>query len=157
MARSSARLGFVARRRRVVLPALLMFAGWGFGAPLPSVTALHVFPRSLRIDRGFPFSLRIAYTLGAGGRVTFTVEQLGSGRLVRGRCVRVTHASRKHRACAHALGSFTTTGSAGNNSLTFDGLVGGRRLRPGSYLLVATPSAGGQRGSSRTVAFTLLP
>lgn len=138
-------------------PALLMIAGWGFGAPLPSVTALHVFPRSLRIARGFPFSLRIAYTLGAGGRITFTVEQRGSGRLVRGRCVRLTHASRKHRPCARALGSFTTNGSPGNNSLTFHGRVGDRRLPPGSYLLVATPSAGGQSGSSRTVAFTLLP
>jgi hypothetical protein len=157
MARSSSHLGFIVRCRRLLLPALLMISAGGLGAPRPTVSALHVFPRSLRIARGFPFSLHVAYTLSAGGGVTFTVEQRGDGRLVRGRCVLLTHANRKHRACARALGSFTRTGAAGKNGLTFRGRVGGHQLGPGSYLLVATPSAGGQKGSSRTAPFALLP
>ena len=78
-----------------------------------------------------------------------------------GRCVRGTRANRRHRACTRLIplpGSVVRTGAAGANSVTFDGLIAGRKLTPGSYRLTATPLGfpdpiAGLRGNAKTASF----
>jgi virginiamycin B lyase len=148
------------------------------GPALPRVSALRVSPASFRLtgrraagscqpltraNRNHRpcrrrLVLRALYMLTSAGTVTFTVEQRTSGRLVHGRCVRVTHANRRRRHCSLiTLGSFSRTGTAGSDALLLPARIGGHRLGPGAYLLLATPSVGGQKGSSQTVAFRILP
>jgi hypothetical protein len=48
-------------------------------------------------------------------------------------------------------GSITKTGTAGANSFTWNGKIGGHQLGPGTYQLIATPS----RGLPHTVKFRI--
>lgn len=67
---------------------------------------------------------KVSYQLTVAAPVTFRVER------------------RKGRRWARVRGSFKQAGKAGANSLRFSGRIGGKRLRPGRYRLVATPQGG---------------
>ena len=90
--------------------------------------------------------------------MTITIARQLPGRLVDGRCVKPTPANRNQHRCIRLVaipGAVTTDGNQGANTFTFKGRIGGHTLTPGSYQLTATPSANGQTGSPRTVAFTI--
>jgi hypothetical protein len=53
-------------------------------------------------------------------------------------------------------GSFTQRGEAGKNSLTFNGKIGGHKLTPGSYRLIATPTSNGVAGSPQSITFQIV-
>ena len=53
-------------------------------------------------------------------------------------------------------GSFTLAGIAGANRFGFTGRLSARRLRPGDYQLVATPSAAGKTGHSSSASFRII-
>jgi hypothetical protein len=53
-------------------------------------------------------------------------------------------------------GSFTRTGVAGKNSFHFTGRLAGRKLKPGRYRLVATPTAAGQKGKPTASGFRIV-
>jgi hypothetical protein len=55
-----------------------------------------------------------------------------------------------------SLGSFTRAGRAGLNSFHFSGRVRGRKLAPGRYTLVATPSANGAAGPAIRTPFRIV-
>jgi hypothetical protein len=102
--------------------------------------------------------LRIAYQLNAPAGVSVTIARLLPGRLARERCVKPTRKHRKHRPCARPIalrGVLTANGRQGANAVIFNGRIGGHNLTAGKYRLTATPSANGQTGSPRTVAFTI--
>jgi hypothetical protein len=93
--------------------------------------------------------LRITYTLNGNVRVTFKLTRKFSGRKVKGSCVRQTKKNRKHKRCTKlvAAGSFTKAGTGGANSFTLK-----RKLKPGSYVLTATPTG----GASQKVTFKIV-
>jgi DNA-binding beta-propeller fold protein YncE len=102
--------------------------------------------------------LRIAYQLNAPAHVSITIARQLPGRLAGGRCVKPTRKNRKHRPCTRSIalsGVITANGRPGANTVIFNGRIGGHNLTAGKYRLTATPSANGQTGSSRTVAFTI--
>ena len=102
----------------------------------------------------------VGYRLNMGARVRFTVARLLPGRRVKGRCVKPTRRNRNARKCKRVVrvrGSFTRTGSAGPNSFRFMGRIGGRKLKPGDYLLRATPAANGVRGRATSARFHIVP
>lgn len=107
---------------------------------------------------------RVSYTLNAPAVVRFTVQRRARGRRVvvrkggkrRASCRRETRRNRHKKACARFVkvrGSFTLTGKTGANSFRFRGRIGGKRLKPGRYRLVATPSLGPVIGARATKAF----
>jgi hypothetical protein len=107
-----------------------------------------------------PLALQVSYTLDVSATVTFTLKRAAAGRLVKGRCVRPTRAGHKDRRCARLVplgGSLVRASLAGANSFTFSGLPGAGRLAPGSYELIATPTASGRGGQPRTVNFKISP
>jgi hypothetical protein len=53
-------------------------------------------------------------------------------------------------------GSFTRRSTAGANRFSFTGRLQSRRLKPGSYRLIATPPAGRARGPSVGAAFRIV-
>jgi hypothetical protein len=99
--------------------------------------------------------LKISYTLNTASTVTFTLKRQSPGRKVNDRCVRPTHQNRKHHRCTRLTalaGRIIRTSTAGGNTFTFDGTIGGHRLGPGIYALTAKPN----QGAARRVTFTLV-
>lgn len=97
----------------------------------------------------------LRFSLSEPGSVTFRAQRATKGRRVNGRCRRATAKNRRRRVCTRFVavrGSFTTSGVAGANTLRFRGRVGGRRLRPGRYRLVAVArdAAGNASAPART-------
>jgi hypothetical protein len=102
-----------------------------------------------------PIRLRITYKLTVAARVTMTIARLVPGRLVQGRCVRVTDQDRRRHRCTrviHLRGVLVV--QQGADGLTFTGRLRGHRLRPGTYRLTATPN-NGRAGLRRTTRFTI--
>lgn len=149
-------------------------AAGGGGAPPPggqsgggpsqtvsaAVTAEIISPSAFRAAPSGPsalasrvrFGAKVTYSLNQATAVRFTVTQRKPGRRAKsGACTAPSKSNRKGRRCTRVVtlrGSFTRTGVAGTNSFRFTGRLGGRTLKPGRYLLVATPAQGGTPKSS---------
>jgi hypothetical protein len=144
----------------------------------PVLTALKISPRTLvltgRFARGVcvaathanharpvctrPIKSRISYRLNAAANVTFTIQRVLTGRRLRGACVKPSARLRRHASCRRLVkvgGKIVRAGDRGNNAFIFNDQIGGRKLGPGTYVLTATPSAGGQSGTAQTVTFTV--
>jgi 6-phosphogluconolactonase (cycloisomerase 2 family) len=103
-----------------------------------------------------PIRLLVSYTLNVPDRVTFTIKVPVSGRRAGGRCVKPTSKNRTHRNCTRLVarrGQITETGTAGADQFAWRGVIGGHRLGPGSFVLLATPLG----GTAKQVSFKLLP
>jgi hypothetical protein len=84
---------------------------------------------------------RVSFRLNEGAMVAFKVKQRRRSR--RGRPARFVRLP----------GGFSRVGRAGRNSFRFTGRLRKRRLKPGRYLLVATPTGVGRAGRSRSAGF----
>ena len=109
------------------------------------------------------YGAKVTYRVDVPSIVRFTVARTSSGRRQgrgsRARCVRPTSRNRRARRCTRTTtlkGSFTQTAKAGVNSFRFTGRLGGRRLKPGRYLLVATPIANGRTGKPVSAGFRIV-
>jgi hypothetical protein len=133
----------------------------------PRIAALTVTPRRFAVATRSPRSARastakgatIRYSLSEPARVVFDVERVSSGRRKGHRCVRATRALRKAPHCAlkQSVGSLTGNSVSGANSLPFSGQIGHRKLKPGHYQLLATPTdAAGNKGASASAQFTVV-
>jgi hypothetical protein len=92
---------------------------------------------------GRTFGSKLSYRLSETATTTFKVQRVSKGRRIRGRCRRATKRNkllsrRKCKLYKRVRGSFKHTGGAGSNSIRFTGRVGGKRLKVGSYRLLAT-------------------
>jgi hypothetical protein len=104
------------------------------------------------------YGTRVSYVLRAPARVRFRVERRKAGKL---RCPKAKRKGRKNakrKKCSRyklVKGSFTLTGKAGRNSFRFRGRMGGRKLKPGRYRLVATPFIGKAKGKVQRAKFRI--
>jgi hypothetical protein len=111
----------------------------------PSLSALALVPTRFRAaSRGASVASRVGaalrFRLSERGTVRFRAQRAAKGRRVRGACRRATAKNRRRPRCtrfASVRGSFVVPGNAGANQVRFRGRIGGRRLRPGLYRLVA--------------------
>jgi hypothetical protein len=109
--------------------------------------------------RARPTGTIVRYRLSEPASVRFTVEKPRPGRRVGRRCVVPTRANRTRPRCIRhvTVGGFTHTGRAGANSFRFTGRVGGRKLAPGTYRLVAVPTdAARNRGAAVRRTFRII-
>ena len=146
--------------------------------PTPALSALDITPRMFtltgrrvggrcqpwsRSDRGGRpcvrrVALTVRFTLSVGATVTFAIERVLPGRLTRGRCTAPTRSDRRHRTCTRPVtlrGTSVIKGAAGVDAFTFTGRIDGRTLVPGSYRLLATPTADGIAGQQRQTTFEI--
>jgi hypothetical protein len=100
---------------------------------------------------------KISYLLSEPATTTFTVQRVLKGRRVRGRCRAATRRNKalSRRRCKRikrVRGSFSHKGNAGSNTIRFSGRVRGRRLKAGSYRLLAASvdGVGNKTGTKRT-------
>jgi Divergent InlB B-repeat domain len=120
------------------------------------VVATHANRRHRRCARAI--TLRISYQLTAPARVMITIARVLPGRRAAGHCVKPTRGNRQHHRCVRLVavpGALTANSTAGANSVTFHGRIGGHRLTAGHYQLKASPTANGHAGSSRTITLTI--
>lgn len=121
--------------------------------PVPrQITLLRVSPRRFRAARrGAAFAGRARTHVGASvtyvdsgtGQTTFTISAYVHARCRGG-------AARHVRRCTRrvVLARFVRTDSVGTNGFRLTGRLRGHALKPGSYLLTATPQSGlGARGA----------
>jgi hypothetical protein len=120
-------------------------------------------PSTTNARKKSPRGTKVSFKLNEAASVRFTVTQRVKGRKVkRGKktvCVKPTHKNRKRKRCTRVVtlkGSFSRTGVAGKNSFHFSGRLNGRKLKPGRYRLVATPTAGGKRGKPTSSGFRIV-
>ncbi len=115
-------------------------------------------------SRRRPVGATVSYLLAQPTAVRFTIEQRqvgrrqGTGR--RRRCVQRTRSNRGAPRCTRRValrGGFTISGKAGANRFSFTGRLSGRRLKPGSYILVGTPLARGQGPARVGAGFRVIP
>jgi hypothetical protein len=102
---------------------------------------------------------KVSFRLNEAASVLFRVQQRRAGRRgKKGRCVKPSRKNRRARRCKRVVtlrGSFTRTGVAGKNHFRFTGRLRRHKLKPGRYLLRATPSANGLRGKPHRVGFRI--
>lgn len=131
----------------------------------PRLTSLRLSASRFRPARSGPSAsvgtgARVAFAVTEAGRAVFTVERAFAGRKVGTSCRRPTRSNRGHRSCTRWVrvrGSFSRVAKAGTNRFRFRGRIGGRRLVPARYRLVARVSdSAGNRSTPRRVAFRVV-
>ncbi len=146
--------------------------GGGAGATA-AASDLVVSPKAFAAAAGGPSALaarkkrkagaKVNYTLNVAASVNFTVRRslLGrrKGKGNKARCVAKTKRNARARRCTRIVtlkAGFSQQGKAGTNSFRFTGRLGNRKLKPGRYVLVATPSTGGKAGNPITAPFRIV-
>jgi 6-phosphogluconolactonase (cycloisomerase 2 family) len=142
--------------------------------PPPVLSGLAIAPRTFRGANSGPSATnarkkkpprgtKASFKLDEAATVRFIVTQRAKGRKVKhGKktsCVRPTRKNRKRKRCTRVVtlkGSFSRTGIAGKNSFHFTGRLNGRKLKPGRYRLMATPTAGGKKGKPTSSGFRIV-
>jgi hypothetical protein len=117
-------------------------------------------PSALSPARHLRFGTTVSYTLDQPASVRFEVARALPGRRAgAGHCVAPRPSNRHARTCTRLVaipGAFTRSAGLDADSFRFTGRIGGRRLTPGAYRLMAIPSVGGVRGPKVTVGFRIL-
>ena len=132
-------------------------------APAPQISGLTLSPSAfVAASRGAAVtSVRtgstVDYNDSVAATATFTVELRATGRLVGGSCLRVTKRNHSHKQCARlvTIGHFNHADRSGSNRFHFTGRVGGRKLAPHGYLLVAVARNAAGAGPAVTVGFAV--
>jgi len=103
-------------------------------------------------------TLTVRFTLNTTATVTFAIGRALPGRMTRGRCTAPTRSDRRRRLCTRQVmlrGTTVIDGGAGADAFTLTGNVDGRALLPGSYRLLATPTADGITGRQQQTTFEI--
>jgi hypothetical protein len=150
----------------------------------PEITKPSISPNVFAVDpNGTPADARpkrgttIRYTLSEDATVTFKAENQTKGRLVHGKCQRLSKKNRKHRGCLRfkTAGFFAQNGVSGPNKLNWSGKVlkwppnnpkgrdppdtlnSRRWLRPGTYRLTLQATDGsGQSSTVKRLGFKVV-
>ncbi len=149
-------LGEVVPRGRAPKDSHLVFSKSTFAAVAGHLVPAVVLNTQLRRNAGTVVSYRdtqIATT-------TFTVKQQLAGVIKSGRCVAAPRHKRKgEKECirTETLGSFVHADVAGANRFRFMGRLNGRVLKPGDYVIDASPrNRTGRAGATVQHAFTVV-
>jgi len=90
--------------------------------------------------KAFKGSTQLTYGLSERATLTVRVERVKKGRRFGGKCRKQTAANRTRKACKRFVklaGKIEKTANAGVNKVKIPAKVGGRKLKPGRYRLVA--------------------
>ena len=97
----------------------------------PVLSSLRLTKRTFVAGKGTTFKLRTS----EGGTLRVRITKATSGRKVSGRCRPTTKKNRRAKRCTYdkLLTTLKRSGVSGDVSVAFKGLIGKRRLAPGSY------------------------
>ena len=140
--------------------------------PKPAVSKLSLSPKAFKpaatgpstqpVNRRSNRGAVIRFTLNQPATVRFTIQQQLPGRKAgigkHARCIAPTKHNQNAPQCTRIVtlhGSFSVSGKTGTNSFRFTGRFAGRTLVPGSYTLIATPTAQGLVGNPIKIALRI--
>lgn len=119
----------------------------------------HITAKTNSKKKKLPLGTTFSFSLNKPASVTFTFTQPTDGRKLAKKCVAQTNKNKKkHRRCTRTVtaGTLTFSAHAGTNKMHFEGLIfKHEKLKPGSYTLLVTATASGERSSTRTLHFTI--
>lgn len=98
------------------------------------------------------------FTLNEAAIVQLRFTQTTTGRTAGKRCVAVTSRhGKKPKRCRliRVVGTFSVSGAAGANRVSFRGMLAGQRLAPGRYTLHLTATAAGTTSSPQALSFVI--
>jgi hypothetical protein len=130
----------------------------------PAIGKLKLSPTTFRaaakgasIARKAPVGTNVSYVLSTAAKVAFKVERAQAGRKRGGKCKRAGKGAKGKKCTRYAplSGGFSASGKTGANKLKFRGRITNRKLAPGRYRLVATPSASGKKGAPARAGFRI--
>lgn len=128
----------------------------------PAISSLRLTRSSFltrlpRHSKGKP-GTTFLYELNVPAGVIFKIERRIAGRRVAGKCKPKTKTNKKRSHCVvyRTVGSLSTRGIAGKNSLAFSGKLNGKPLVPGRYRATAVASAYALVSPPATVGFKVL-
>jgi streptogramin lyase len=102
---------------------------------------------------------RVSYSLSRAASTKFTVERAQKGRKKGKKCVAPRPSNKKGKKCTRyvlAKGSFKHAGTGGKNKFKFSGRIGGKRLKPGTYRLIAVATAGATKSKLKRANFKIV-
>ncbi len=105
-----------------------------------------------------PIGTTISFSLNERASVTFTFTESAGGRKVGKMCVAQTNKNKHKHRCTRTIiaGTLTFSAHAGANRVRFEGLISKhKKLKPGSYTLLAVATASGKRSSTSALHFTI--
>jgi virginiamycin B lyase len=124
-----------------------------------SPSSFKAAPKGASITKKSKGGTKVTYRVSATASTRFTVESVQKGRKSGRKCVKPSPRNKKGKKCTRyvvARGSFKHAGKAGSNSFRFSGRVGGRRLSPGRYRLVAVATIGTRKSKVRRANFKIV-
>jgi virginiamycin B lyase len=101
----------------------------------------------------------VTYTLSRAASTRFTVESVQKGRKKGKKCVAPKPSNKKGKKCTRYVlvkGSFKRAGAGGKNRFKFSGRIGSKRLKPGSYRLIAVATAGSSKSKLKRANFKII-
>jgi hypothetical protein len=131
---------------------------------VPAIGKLRVTPSTFRaaksggsIARKAKVGASVSYVLSMPAKVAFKVERAAPGRKQGGKCRRPGTKAKGKRCTRYAAvkGSFSHSGNPAANKFKFRGRMQKKKLAPGRYRLVGTPSAAGKKGAAAHVSFRI--
>jgi Divergent InlB B-repeat domain len=125
---------------------------WREGNALAHITAATDSRRRLPSGTTFSFALNVS------ARVTLTFARSAAGRKLANRCVAQSKRNARGRRCVRTItaGKLTFSAPAGASRVRFDGVLSKHdKLKPGSYTLVVSAAASGERSAPRRLRFTI--
>jgi uncharacterized delta-60 repeat protein len=132
-------------------------------APVALLSALKFSPASFpAASKGASFARKtgskVSYNSTLAATTRFTVQRATKG-IKKGKSCKKAKKGAKGKACTLYVavkGSFTRPTAAGANSFKFTGRMGGKKLKPAKYRLVAQPSSAGGKGAKKTAKFKII-
>jgi hypothetical protein len=121
---------------------------WREGSALAHISA----------NRQPPLGTTFSFSLNEPARVTLAFTRLADGRKVGRRCVAPTAENKSRHPCTRTVVAGTLRFSArkGPNRVSFQGVISRKKkLELGSYTLVLTATASGERATPRRLKFTI--
>jgi hypothetical protein len=107
-----------------------------------SPSAFFAATKGASVARKRSTGTKVTYVLSAAAEVRFTVKRKAAGRRSGKRCVKPTGKNTHNHKCVRLVPvnpSFTQAGKLAANTFHFTGRLGGKALRPASYVLLAKP------------------
>jgi len=112
--------------------------------------SLKMAPRKFRVKKATKAG-RAKSKVKLGSSISWSVNRAATMRI---KVERLTTGSKKVKR--RAVGTITKSAKKGKGTLKFRGLVGRKRLAPGSYRIVVTATGGLFTSASRTIKFTVV-
>jgi FG-GAP repeat len=106
-----------------------------------------------------PLGTTFSFTLNVAASVKLTFTHAVAGRKVKRRCVAQSKSNRRRPACTRTVTLATKpalAGHAGPDKISFQGVLDGKKLAPGTYTVALVATGAGLSSATKSLTFTIV-